>query len=123
MDVRPVISGKGVSLYLAKYLMKGAFGEQRESLEATGFKRRWSRTRGWPWPRVTLRGSEQEQFQSYEFIARGVLYEQMENILAKSRGIKSLDIVSTESFMAIGKKSDNKRRIEKLEKMMGGIPE
>lgn len=42
----PVHSGKGAGSYLGKYLRKGM--QVRAELEALGFKRRWSSSRGWP---------------------------------------------------------------------------
>ena len=42
----PVMSAKGAGGYLAKYMAKG--GSQRELLEAAGFERRFSSSRGWP---------------------------------------------------------------------------
>lgn len=42
----PVTGAAGAAGYLGKYLSKGAY--VRQGLEALGFKRRWSSSRGWP---------------------------------------------------------------------------
>ena len=46
VDVRPVSKAKEIGHYLGKYLAKGY--AHREKLEALGFNRRWSASRGWP---------------------------------------------------------------------------
>ena len=42
----PCLGGKGSGGYMAKYMVKGSL--VRAELEAMGFKRRWSRSRGFP---------------------------------------------------------------------------
>ncbi len=121
VDVRPIIGdAKGVSLYLAKYLMKGALGEQRQLLESIGFSRRWSRTRGFPWPEVRLRGSVEDSMVSFEFISTRILNDELENIVAASKGLSDLDLVSSESFMAISDQAAKKRKIKRIERLLGG---
>lgn len=126
VDVRPIRlgTGKGISLYLGKYLMKACFGSVRDSLRAMGFERRWSRSRGFPWPSVNLRGSadNEDAWNSQEFIRRGVLNDQMSNIVEASKRLPQFKIVSSESFMRLARVGEARKRQKKVEKLKkGGI--
>lgn len=55
VDVERVWKPSGAVSYLVKYLKKGMYGKVREGLEALGFKRRFSCSRGWP------RGSQMQR--------------------------------------------------------------
>ena len=60
-DVKIVYSSSGAAAYLGDYLQKQE-GE-REALDAMGFKRRWSRTNGWPADELLRRkGTADEQW-------------------------------------------------------------
>lgn len=74
VDCRAVWSPAGASSYLFKYLNKGF--DDREELEALGFKRRWSCSRDWPSPermRFVVTGSK--GWQSTQFIKKGSVWE------------------------------------------------
>lgn len=122
VDVRPIQrTPHGVSLYLAKYLMKGGFGEQRQILNAIGFNRRWSRSRDFPMPDIKLRGSSDDEMRSFEFMGRHVLNDYMSDLVQKSQGRKELEIVSSPAFMALTAKAKTKRKLGKITKLMGAM--
>jgi len=74
VDCREVWSPAGASSYIFKYLDKGF--DDRESLEALGFKRRWSCSRDWPSPeRMQFVITMSKGWQSTQFIKKGSQWE------------------------------------------------
>lgn len=77
----PVVGTRGPGGYLAKYMAKDMV--EREALEAAGFHRRFSRSRGWPKFTYRLIGSGANMW-SYERAGRGVPKVELENGLEAS---------------------------------------
>jgi len=75
VDCREVWSPGGAGAYLFKYLDKGFV--DRESLEALGFKRRWSCSRNWPAPeRMEFVVTLSKGWQNTQFVSKGGSWEE-----------------------------------------------
>jgi hypothetical protein len=112
VDVQLVMGAAGAAGYLAKYLLKGVM--HREELEALGFKRRWTRSRGWPSPEpLQLWGTEKERWKDRQWSAtETTLPEEVAG---------HIDLVRVGDNLAL--KLGDKKRKKGLENMYRGLLE
>lgn len=112
----PVVGARGAGKYLQKYMAKGH--GQREELEAMGFSRRWSSSRGWPGSgRVRLRRTVEGGWKNVDFLRKN--QRGFGSIKLEDKESDLYERVGTDLAVALGARNQRERVVGTLRRLQG----
>ncbi len=109
---QPVLGARGAAAYFSKYFEKD--WENREELEARGFKRRYSCSRGWERDRFELKGMQDGTFQAGAW-TKG---REVDSLVVNQAPDDSLDVVGDVASMGRADRKRMKRELESSERFV-----